>query len=202
MVDLGPATEHEMVLAFLRAEVDSSRFGKYYQGAVDGLTESGLGRGTLLDSADLRSDQHNAIRKAILSGVRGYGVGQRLFVNFPSDVTWRRVTLGPEDFGKLMYANWDGWIKLSGGTRRVIDGAANIYSVDLGDGTNDLILAMAADLKAGRTFPQLIAAAGENGNVILIEGHARATAYVLANSPERIECILGASPTMRNWAVY
>ncbi|HXM60853.1 MAG TPA: hypothetical protein VN950_08325 [Terriglobales bacterium] len=72
----------------------------------------------------------------------------------------------------------------------------------LGDGTNGLVLAIAADLKAGKKFPELIAAAGENGDVILIEGHSRATAYALAGLPELVECILGTSPTMRNWAAY
>jgi len=32
MNELGSATEHEMVLAFLQAEIDSTRFGPIYQG--------------------------------------------------------------------------------------------------------------------------------------------------------------------------
>jgi hypothetical protein len=37
---------------------------------------------------------------------------------------------------------------------------------------------------------------------VLIEGHTRATAYALAQLPERIECIVGSSPIMNQWAFY
>jgi len=192
-----------MVLAFLRAEVDSSRFGAPYQSCFAQLKQKlGLDRELLLGAADLRSVQHNSVRKNILRTARGYGDGQLLFRNFPSDVTWRRIALETTDLGKLKYGNWPPWPAFSGWTRWVVDGAANIHSVDLGNRTNDLILAIASDVKAGKKYAELIGAAGEGGDVILIEGHVRATAYALAQLPDRMECIVGTSPAMRNWVAY
>jgi hypothetical protein len=191
------------VLAFLRAKVESSRFGAPIQSCFAQLKEKlGLDRELLLNAADPRSVQHNAIRKNILRTARGYGDGQLLFRNFPSDVTWRRIALETTDLGKLKYGNWLPWVVFSGGTRRVVDGAANIYSADLGNRTNDLILAIAADVKAGKQYAELIGAAGDGDDVILIEGHVRATAYALAQLPDRMECIVGSSPAMRNWVAY
>jgi hypothetical protein len=53
MIELGPATEDEMVLAFLRAEVESSRFGGPYQNCFDQLEKLGIDQKLLLDNADL-----------------------------------------------------------------------------------------------------------------------------------------------------
>jgi hypothetical protein len=202
MVDLGPATEHDMVLAFLRAEVDSSRFGGFYRASLDKLRNFGLGPEVLLDSPDLGSTLQNAFRKHILAGVRGYGVNQLLFRGFPADVTWRRITLKPTDFDILKYAKWPAWVKLSGGTRSVLDGARNVHTIDLGDGMNNLILDVASDVRAGKKYPELICVDGSKDDLILIEGHTRATAYALAQLPDEAECIVGSSPKMSEWAVY
>jgi hypothetical protein len=200
MIDLGPATENDMVLAFLKAEVDSARFKAYYEGHFVQLENLGFNRQALVYSPDLKSAEQNAIRKEVLKVVRGYTAGQFLFIGFPADVTWRRIALEPTDLAKLKYANYPAWVKLSGGTRRVVDGAANLDSIDLGDGTNAHILAVAADVRAGKRYPELIGVTDENKDVILLEGHTRAAAYALTRLPEQIECIVGSSPTMRTWA--
>jgi hypothetical protein len=202
MTELGPATEDEMVLAFFRAEVDSSRFGGEYPRCFAHFGQFGFDKRVLIDAADLRSDQQNAIRWWILAATRGYGVGLYVFTGFPYDVAWRRVALQPTDFPRLRYMKHDNWIKLSGGTRRVLDGAANIDSVVVPNHTNDLIRAIAAQVRTGKKYAELIGIAGENGDVILVEGHVRATAYALAQMPEQVECIVGSSPGMRNWPFY
>jgi hypothetical protein len=202
MIELGPATEDEMVLAFLRAEVDSSRFGGRYPSHFAHFGHFGFDRRVLIDTADLRSDQQNAIRWWILAAERGYGIGFDVFTGFPYDVGWRRVALQPTDFRRLRYMKHDNWIKLSGGTRRVLDGAANINVVVLPNDTNNLIRAIAAQVKAGKKYAELIGVAGEDGNVILVEGHVRATAYALVQMPEQVDCVIGSSPGMRDWPLY
>jgi hypothetical protein len=109
----------------------------------------------------LHSDQQNAIRKKILRLARGYGAGQLLFQGFPADTVWRRISLEQTDLARLRYANWPNWVTFSGGTRLVPDGAANINSINLGNGTNAYILAIAASIEQGKRYPELIGADGE-----------------------------------------
>jgi hypothetical protein len=61
---------------------------------------------------------------------------------------------------------------------------------------------LAEDLRRGKRYAELIGVDGQSGNIILMEGHTRATAYALAQLPDRIECIVGSSPSMSQWAFY
>jgi hypothetical protein len=125
MIDLRPATEDDVVLAFLQAEIDSSRFGSTYQSI---LANSGLDGGSVIDNPDRNSEQSNRIRRELLTLVCGYGASQFLFTGFPIDVTWRRLALEQTDLPKLKYAKCPPWVELSSGTRLVIEGATNIGS--------------------------------------------------------------------------
>lgn len=84
----------------------------------------------------------------------------------------------------------------------MLDGAANINFVVLPNDTNNLIRTIAAQVTAGKKCAELIGVAGEDGDVILVEGHVRATAYALVQMPEQVECIVGSSPGMRDWPLY
>jgi hypothetical protein len=95
MKELGPATDNDMVLAFLQAEIDSTRFGGYYSQI---LSNSSLDR-SLIDKPDMQSAQDNRVRRQLLKLVRGYEDGTYLFQGFPGGVTWRRIGLTPEEFG-------------------------------------------------------------------------------------------------------
>jgi hypothetical protein len=50
----------------------------------------------------------NKARFWILEQYRGYRQGRLLFSGFPSDVTWRRVALEPNEFDRLRYAKEGG----------------------------------------------------------------------------------------------
>ena len=188
-----------MVLSFLQAEIDSTRFGPTYAGI---LAHSGINRGLLIDRADLDSAQDNRIRQELLKVVRGYGNDTFLFRGFPNNVRWRRVALEPPDWDAVKYANYPTWVTLSGGTRIVADGARNIDSVAVAEDANRNIKAVAADVSTGKRYPELIAVSSLTGEIILVEGHTRATAYALAQLPKRVECIVGSSPVMSKWAFY
>jgi hypothetical protein len=189
MIDLGPATQDEMVLAFLKAELESPRFRGEYQ--IDRLT--------LIDSADLQSSSQNTARLEALQSVRGALV--------LADATWRRVALEKDDLSRLKYLNHPGWIRLSGGTRLVSDGAKNVDSTQVPN-TNAYILAVANKIKTGDTYPEaypeLIAVVGEEegADIILTEGHMRATAYVIAGWPGQIVFILGTSRCTHEWDAW
>jgi hypothetical protein len=193
MVELGPTTEQDMVLAFLRAEVDSPRFGHLVRHCLDLL---GTDRG-LIENANLGNPEQNLLRKRLLGGFRGYGMDAYLFRGFPTDTTWRRVRLEQGDLQTLRYANEPSWIEFSDGTRLVSVGARNANGRLMGEGP----LAVAARIQNGQRFPELIAAEAHDGSLILAEGATRATAYVLANV-DTVEAIVGASPTMARWSFY
>jgi hypothetical protein len=199
MIDLGTATEDDVVLAFLQAEIDSARFGPIYQAT---LANSGLDRASVIDNPDRNSQQANQIRRQLLRLVRGYGAGQFLFTGFPIDVTWRRVALEQADLSRLKYANCVPWVELSRDTRLVTEGSKNIAPNTPAEDAAVNIRAVVEDLKRGKRYPELIGVNGRSGEIILMEGHTRATAYAVAQLPDRVDCLVGSSPSMSRWAFY
>jgi hypothetical protein len=230
MVEVGPATENDMVLEFVKAEIASHRFKHLY---FDYLAEIGYGRG-LIDDADLADARQNLARKKLLALVRGYGNDELLFMGFPADVRWRHVLLERRDFDSMRYSNYPTWTALSEGTRLVSVGAqklckrlleqngnhpeqepARLFSQTQTDaGLADFacmiiefqgpqnVLEIARALRQGTVFPELIAAEGSDGSLTIIEGHARATAYLVAGFPANPRVILGSSPSIREWLFY
>jgi hypothetical protein len=199
MIERGPASEQDMLLAFLRAEVESPRFGEAYRSI---LARGYLAREHLLDRPDTADPKQNLYRREMLKAIRGYGAGQALFTGFPEDVQWRRVELEPGDFGRVRYARFSTWLDLSGGTRRVIDGAANLDTVTAAENANANVRAVAARLAAGETFPELILVEAAGDTLALVEGHTRATAHVLAGLTSPVSALVGRSPRMSGWAFY
>ena len=200
MEELGPATEHDMVLAFLQGEVDSPRWRERYAWVIQQL---GATR-DLIDRPDLTREADNRQRITVLANMRGYRVNRFLFTGFPCDATtWRRVRLAPGDFGLLRYCNpagAPGFVQLSGGTRRVVDAAANFAQMETDASPH--VRAVAEALKAGQTYPPLIAVESIEGDLILVEGYTRATAYALLGPPGPVDFFIGTSPRIHEWAFY
>lgn len=186
-----------MVAAFLRAEISSSRYSKFVQ---PNLEYNGLSR-DLIDSPDLENESHNYIRRMLLQAYRGYGANRLLFAGFPPDVSWRFVEIEPRDHRHLLFAKDESWIKISEGTRLVERAAGRIDRFEQ-PGTADLVRAIQRDLTGGTSMAPIILVEGENGTLILVEGHSRATAYVGLNWQRNISALLGFSVTMRNWHYY
>jgi hypothetical protein len=98
MREIGPASNNEIVLSFLRAEIDSPRPGPHY---IAVLNQMRADRYSLIDNADLNDANANRVRARALGPVRGYGRNADLFRGFPTDTTWRRAQLDPSDFQRL-----------------------------------------------------------------------------------------------------
>lgn len=193
-----PVTPEQMALTFLRTQVDSPRWGHNYLSLMRRL---GVDRAALIDAADLSDDAQNRQRAQLLAQASGY-----LFRGFPSDTTWERRTLAQDHFDRLKYMNCEPWLTLSGGTRSVIDGAGNLGKVRLTKGaearrTSAAIVALVERLRTGARYPDLIAVESESG-LILLEGHARATAYAAARTGAPVGILIGSSPAMKRWAYY
>jgi len=189
-----------MILAFLRAELDSPRWANSILPAL--IRTGGFSRSQLFDEADLDDPRQDAVRRTILGAYRGYGANNWLFRDFPDDVVWRRVAIDPTDHGRLMYANSPPWVELSDGTRLVKRLAEKLVGAAIPPDPADHIRAVQTTLKAGKKLPELIAAEGSNGALILIEGHCRATAYVALGWKENIPVFLASSSSMHRWHWY
>jgi len=194
MKELGAASEDDVVLAFLRAEIDSPKWGPDYLRVLPALD---LDRASLIDDADLEDDLACDTRKVLLGAVRGYGRNEALFKNFPRDTTWRRVEVAPSDFRRLRSISRDDrWSNLTGGTRLIEEAARNLndfpeFAVEV----RDVIQ------KIEQRFPvaELITVENDAGDLVLVEGHTRATAYaVLADRP--FQSFVGTSSLMGQWA--
>lgn len=203
MIELRPAIEDEMIAAFLQAEIESTRYSDKIALGLALVRQTRV----LIDSPNLADPTENLARRVILAGYRGYDLNTGLFENFPrwSDITWSYVELESSDFGRMRYINdarssGKVWHRLTRGTYLVVDGAKNIDWRYPPIGLEHLP-AVLAELRNGRVFPPLIAAARADGSLTVIEGHSRATAYA-AEGKTDVKVFVGNSARLSSWVFY
>jgi hypothetical protein len=194
MKEFGAASEDDVVLAFLRAEIDSPKWEQKYSRELRNLN---LDRVSLIDAADLTDARACVARKLLLDGVRGYGRNVALFAGFPRDTTWRRVEVAPSDFRRLKcISRNDRWSNLTGGTRLIEEAARNL---DTYPELAERVSIARKRIEQGLPMAELIIVENDAGDLILVEGHTRATAYaVLADRP--FQSFVGTSLLMSQWA--
>ena len=198
MIDLGTTTEDQMILAFLQSEIDSSRFSPCVNRVL-----AALGRDrALIDVPDLSDASANHARRLILSTCRGYP-STYLFAGWPQDAVWHRVRLGLADLGTMKYANEPNLVALSGGARLAREGASNYLRRAADPNSWTHIEGILADLRRGKNFAPLIAAQGvDASSLVLIEGHSRATAYLIEEIKADVEAFVATSPSIAGWQYY
>lgn len=196
---LGPATEDDMVLAFLRAEIASSRY--FAEDLLAALADLGLDR-SLVDRADLGDAEGNLSRRRVLEAYRGYP-DTGLFGRFPDDVTWSWVALTPEELADVRYIHWDYWLEVSDGSRRPADAIARMrreWDVP-GDDVREI-----ADALARGSLPLEIVVVGlpPGRGLVVLEGHVRLTGLLLRPErlPSELRVLLGTSPRIAEWSCY
>lgn len=192
-------SEHQMVLEFVRGEIDSLTFGPYY------VFPAGWDRSSLLDNGDPNDAQQNQIRIDMLEAVRGYRERRILFRGFPSDVSWSRRTIYTAELGAFRYANYKALLELSGPSRLVRDGAARIAQGAWFPDPENLrrdIEGIAQSLRQGKAHRDLIAVEAGDGLHVLLEGHKRATAHCLLGTPGAIGLMVGSSLAMSGWKFF
>src|SRR5262249_44415805 len=121
-------------------------------------------------------------------------------------VRWEWVALAPRELLLVKYIDYDYWVELSGGSRLPADAQARIragvapfhvsseWARDLGD-----------TYGAGVRFPPLIIVTSGLGNdLVVLEGHARLTAYAMCPDalPSELEVLLGTSADVVHWHLY
>lgn len=196
---IGPSSEEEMVAAFLQAEIAGARYESQvrFHMSLLGVTQ------TLVEEPDLASGAENELRSRLLTAYRGWRIDQALFRGWPDGLVWTRVALRPTDGQHIWYANAPEWTQLSRGTRKEADGAKRIAERDpslrsWSPGTLEAINGVCAAIETGQPLPPIIAIGVPSGAIImLVEGHARMTAYLSADLLDGLEIIYGAAPLVR-----
>ena len=164
----------EAVLEWLKAELNSVRFNAALGAALEaaGCDE------TLITAARLDSEPDNAVRWRVLKSYRAW-----LDIDF-ENYDWVWVDLDRDEAGRLTYVDYSYWNELSDGTRQVGRAAANVASGRMVfDVANDHFFSVAELVTAGQSMPPIIVVADQNdGAAEILEGHTRATGYLLADS--------------------
>jgi len=200
---LRSGSEAEMVALFLRAELPSGR----WKDALRALLDSAGLPDRVITDPDLRDDAENQARLRLLTDHRGYGTRTEIFEDFPDDVCWQWMAITPAELAAVRYIDYDYWVELSGGSRLAADAAARIRAGVAPFGVpNDRVLAMAQAVADGARFPPLIlVTTGLGGDgLVVLEGHARLTAFMLARDqlPAELEVLAGSSAAMTRWGCW
>jgi hypothetical protein len=204
MDDLGSATENQVILAWLQAEIESVSFQQYLAGEPPNAVylASAL---RAARSPNLRDADQNELRRKIFMKTHGFGLGIKSFEGLANDVQWRRARVTSHEVGEMLYASGHpAWTTLAPVTRKVAEGAANVGHVFTGDLTNMLVLALAlriADSHPMPVLPEIICLRRPDGDLVIMEGHTRATAIMLeAHRIPQVVIYVGSSPSVASWA--
>jgi hypothetical protein len=186
------ATEDEMVLAFLRAELHSDR----WKDKVGKILLKYDVESKLIDEADLHNKTENKLRLKVLGDLRGYRRNTKLFKDFPKpkEVKWFRARLQRKELGKVKYINYSYWNQLTGGSGLVVDGVKTIKKgIEVLEVGNDQYIKLADHVNKGGKFPEIILIGKNEGKELsVVEGHVRITSFLLAEeSPDNLEVIVG-----------
>lgn len=174
----------EATLEWLKAELNSLRFSEDLHTALEALGYDE----NIITSADLDNEQENEIRWRILKSYRSWL--DRDFNNYQ----WEEVELSREEVSDLSYIDYSYWNELSNGTRKVGRAAMNIIAGKIVFNVpNDRFFSVAKLVEAGTTFlPIIIVSDQTNPSGEILEGHMRATGYVLAEQAKQpLKAILG-----------
>lgn len=202
MRDLHRIREAEMIAVFLRTEVFSSRIVPRIQDIVrrDGRHLR------IVTDPDLTSSPDNAYRRHLLGAYRGFRRDAALFAGFPISVRWYRAIAAKGELARVRYINYDYWIELSGGSRLPTDAAARIQQgIEVFGVSNAGFWRVSDAISGGANFPELIVVgARKDAPLVLLEGHARLTAYFLCPKaiPDSLPVIVGYARDIVAWGLY
>ena len=204
MEDRGTAGEDQVILAWLQAQIESPDFQAYIVGNPPDPTKLSAAL-KAARSPDLHDAAQNELRRQIISAAFGFGQGTGSVAGLGDDLTWRRVRVTTDEVAEMLYARHEGaWQLLSPVTRKVAEGATNIGHVFTGDVTNMVVLSLASGLcHSEKKVPEIIALKRPgDGRLVILEGHARATAIVLEahRFPKGVDVFVGEGPSVGSWA--
>jgi hypothetical protein len=188
-----------MVAAFLRAEIDSERWGPNLRAFL----ERDRRGPELLRHPDLAAADDNEYRRRLLEEHRAYARREGLFAGFPRGVAWFRAIVTREQVLEMRFIHWDWWLEITDGSRLPRDAARKIRAGEVAGITREEHKPIAEALGPGS--PELIAlTTPEHSPIVLVEGHVRLTAAALypERVPAELEILLGVSDEAAAWSEF
>ncbi len=194
-------TENIMILEFLKAELDSSRFKNKL---TEGLNK--LNANTeIITNADLKNEEENQTRKKLFNIYRDYDNNVGLFEGFPTNIEWHEVDITKEELlNQVFYIDYDYWTELTSGSRLPKDAVKSIKEgKTVFEVSNEGFLNASEDFKKGKKFNKLILVS-DGKKLVVLEGHLRLTVYAMNPDlvPETIPVIIGYSSNMTEWSCF
>lgn len=177
------SSSQEVVLVWLQAELESERFGEDLKKTLDKYNLSSK----FITSPNLLDDNDNILRLQVLKDYRDW------FKDDVYDYTWQLAELTKDDVSTLSYIDYSYWNELSDNTHFVGAAAKNIKLIKtVFDVSNKHFFDIAKAVEAGEQFSPIILIE-RSDRLEIVEGHARATGYMLANKPNNpIQALIGA----------
>ena len=193
------SSEEEMVSLFLRSEIGSVR---WRTSLLEILHELKCPV-SLLEEPDITRKEHNELRVRVLAHFRGYGQNRDLFEDYPASIAWHWVLLDREELGRIRYVDYSYSNLLTRGSRLPMDAAQTIRNgTEIYGVSNRGFLEGAEAVRHGVIFVEpILVAPDPGGDLVILEGHGRITAYALAgeDAPQQIRALLGLSPGFSAW---
>ena len=164
--------EAEMILEFLKGELNSKRFNEDLNNAIN---ELGLDSSIILNG-NIEDEQENNDRLKIMKKFRGYP-DEELFERLPNIEEWKFLELNESDIDNIYYIDYDYWNELSNGTSKPVEAAKVIKSgKEIYEVSNQPFLDGVEYNKTNK-FPPVILITCNNEKYLIIEGHSRMTVY-------------------------
>ena len=202
MLYLREASEDEMILVFLKGEINSIRFQSQIHEVLHNLKMSV----EIIDKADLNNLAENIKRREILKNFRGYKNNTDLFENFPDISRWILAECSNNDINKIRYINYSYWNELSKHTSSPLIAAETIHEgIEIYGISNSSAINGVDFLVQGGTFPPIILLTSDKETYIILEGHSRMTVYGLApHFFSGSKCYIGfcEESALRKWNGY
>lgn len=164
--------EAEMILEFLKGELNSKRFNEDLNNAIN---ELGLDSNIILNG-NINDDQENIDRLKIMKKFRGYP-DEELFERFPKIEEWKYLELNEKDIDNIYYIDYDYWNELSNGTSKPVEAAKVIKSgKEIYEVSNQPFLDGVEYNKINKFQPVILITCNDE-KYLIIEGHSRMTVY-------------------------
>ena len=164
--------EEEMILEFLKGEINSKRFNEALNIAINTL---GLDSNIILNG-NINDDQENIDRLKIMKNFRGYP-DEELFERFPKIVEWKYLELNEKDIDNIYYIDYSYWNELSNGTSKPIEAAKVIKSGKMIYEVSNQPFLDGVEYNKTNEFPPVILITCNDEKYLIIEGHSRMTVY-------------------------